>query len=594
MLAAGGWPAVIQVCLCFLLEAGLRAGTDAWVGVWATGEGGLEVWAYILAYFALGIAFSVAVGVRSYTLLYKMVTASLKLHNDLLLHVMRLPVMFFDTNPSGRIVNRFSRDMEIIDSTLNASIIQLMGCMSNVMITVVMVTVAAAASPTPYVIIGWLPIVALYVMLQRYFVPTSRETQRLESVSRSPIYAHFGESVNGIKTIQAFNRQKQFIAISDELMDLNAAAYMTKCLSTEWLNMRLDFVGMLIGGMAAFLSASGGVGVVFTGLILTYALEVPKFLKFGTMMASRVESDFNSVERILQYMKVDTEADEDTPPEVRKGLPPAFPSKSTLEFRNYSMRYRDGLPLVLKNVSFTVADGEKIGIVGRTGSGKSSILVSIFRIVEGSSGSILLDGIDISTLGLRDLRASMCMIPQDPFLFSGTLRENIDPFSAVKDDKDVWDALDMVGLKSVVGTLPEGLATVMSDGGSNFSQGQRQLICMARALLRNARVLMLDEATASIDLETDNKIQTAIRTAFSHCTVLTIAHRLDTVMDSDRIIVMEKGVVAEIDVPKTLLDKEEGALSRLVTRSGNADRLKSIASKSYDNLLAVDTKQFLP
>merc|ERR1719353_2831976 len=368
-----------------------------------------------------------------------------------------------------------------------------MGCMSNLMITVVMVTVAAAASPTPYVIIGWLPIVALYVVLQRYFVPTSRETQRLESVSRSPIYAHFGESVNGIKTIQAFNRQKQFIAISDELMDLNAAAYMTKCLSTEWLNMRLDFVGMLIGGMAAFLSASGGVGVVFTGLILTYALEVPKFLKFGTMMASRVESDFNSVERILQYMKVDTEADEDTPPEVRKGFPPAFPSKSTLEFRNYSMRYRDGLPLVLKNVSFTVADGEKI-----------------------------------------------------------------DPFSAVKDDKDVWDALDMVGLKSVVGTLPEGLATVMSDGGSNFSQGQRQLICMARALLRNARVLMLDEATASIDLETDNKIQTAIRTAFSHCTVLTIAHRLDTVMDSDRIIVMEEGVVAEIDVPKTLLDKEEG------------------------------------
>merc|ERR1712118_148093 len=318
------------------------------------------------------------------------------------------------------------------------------------------------------------------VLIQRYFVPTSRETQRLESISRSPIYAHFGESVTGIKTIQAFHRHKKFIAISDELMDVNAAAYMTKTMGTEWLNMRLDFVGMLIAGMAAFIAASGGVGVVFTGLILTYALEVPKFLKFGTMMAARVESEFNSVERVVQYLKVDAEADDDTPPEVKKALPATFASKSTLAFRNYSMRYRDGLPLVLKDVSFTIADGEKIGIVGRTGSGKSSILVSIFRMVEGSSGSILLNG--------------------------------------------------------VVGALPEGLATVMLDGGGNFSQGQRQLICMARALLRNARILMLDEATASIDLETDNKIQAAIRTAFSHCTVLTIAHRLDTVMDSDRII----------------------------------------------------------
>merc|ERR1711968_186723 len=275
--------------------------------------------------------------------------------------------------------------------------------MSNVMITVVMVTVAAAASPTPYVVVGWLPIVALYVVIQRYFVPTSRETQRLESISRSPIYAHFGESVTGIKTIQAFHRQKKFIAISDELMDVNAAAYMTKTLATEWLNMRLDFVGML-------LAASGGVGVVFTGLILTYALEVPKFLKFGTMMASRAESEFNSVERVLQYMSVDTEADEDTSPDVKKSLPAPFPSSSTLEFRNYSMRYRKELPLVLKNVSFTISEGEKIGIVGRTGSGKSSILVSIFRIVEGAAGSILLDGVDISTLGLKDLRSSMSMI----------------------------------------------------------------------------------------------------------------------------------------------------------------------------------------
>merc|ERR1712144_69380 len=240
-------------------------------------------------------------------------------------------------------------------------------------------------------------------------------------------------------------------------------------------------------------------------------------------------------------------------------------------------RYRDGLPLVLKDVSFTIADGEKIGIVGRTGSGKSSILVSIFRMVEGSSGSILLNGVDISTLGLKDLRESMCMIPQDPFLFSGTLRENIDPFNAVQADKDVWDALEMVGLKGVVGALPEGLATVMSDGGGNFSQGQRQLICMARALLRKSRILMLDEATASIDLETDNKIQAAIRTAFSH-----------------RIIVMEKGVVAEIDAPKTLLDNKDGVLSHLVSRSGNADRLKSIASKSFENLRAMDTKRFLP
>lgn len=260
------------------------------------------------------------------------------------------------------------------------------------------------------------------------------------------------------------------------------------------------------------------------------------------------------------------------------------------------MRYRPGLPLVLKGLSFAVRENEKVGIVGRTGSGKSSLIVALYRLVEGTSGTILIDGVDIATLGLEQLRGAMSMIPQDPFLFSGTIRQNIDPFDDVEDDQKIWEALEMVGLRGVVAETEQGLGSEVSDNGSNFSQGQRQLFCMARALLKNSKILMLDEATASIDLETDAAIQKTIRTAFKDCTVLTIAHRLDTIMDSDRILVMDGGHVAEFDVPKVLLDDEDGILNALVNSTGEASSrsLRRQATSSYDNLQSLDTRKFLP
>ena len=594
--SSGGWSKATLVIVLYMLEMALRAGTDAWIGVWTSGQGDYPLWVYLTTYLALGIAFSIVCGVRAYALLLRFVVAALSLHHQLLDHVLQLPIMFFDTNPSGRIVNRFSRDMEIIDSVLSTSMIQFLSCVANVLITVAIISVAAATSSIPYLLAVWVPVIAIYYFVQRYYIPTAREVQRIESVTRSPIYAHFGETVAGVNSIRAFQREADFVRMSDQLMDANSNAYITQRLAAAWLSMRLDAIGMIIVGMAGFLAVSGSMDVVFAGLMLTYSIEVTKFLKFGTQLASKVESDFNSVERVQQYLTPPTEGARDTAPEVAAALPSPFPAANAIEFKDFTMRYRPGLPLVLKGLSFAVRENEKVGIVGRTGSGKSSLIVALYRLVERTSGAILIDGVDIATLGLDQLRGAMSMIPQDPFLFSGTIRQNIDPFDDVEDDQKIWEALEMVGLRGVVAETEQGLGSEVSDNGSNFSQGQRQLFCMARALLKNSKILMLDEATASIDLETDAAIQKTIRTAFKDCTVLTIAHRLDTIMDSDRILVMDGGHVAEFDVPKVLLDDKDGILNALVNSTGEASSrsLRRQATSSYDNLESLDTRKFLP
>lgn len=319
-------------------------------------------------------------------------------------------------------------------------------------------------------------------------------------------------------------------------------------------------------------------------------------------MASQLETQMNAVERIVQYLDLPLEkSHETTDEETRKQIfsndvdsdqKQQWPAEGKLEIIDLSMRYRENLPLVLNKISFTVLPGEKIGICGRTGSGKSSMFVALFRIVEPEQGTrVILDGIDISKLGLRDLRSKMAMIPQDPFMFAGTIRTNLDPFEEHKDE-EVWSVIEKVGLKQTIDQSLKKLDMEVIDNGANFSLGQRQLLCMGRALLRNSKVLMMDEATASVDMDSDALIQKTVREAFSSCTTLTIAHRLNTIMDSDKILFLDQGKVSEFDDPQTLLMNKNGYFSKLVEKSGKnqAKNLQRIASEQA--LIRSETKNF--
>jgi len=338
----------------------------------------------------------------------------------------------------------------------------------------------------------------------------------------------------------------------------------------QWLALRLDVLGGLVGffiGAFALVTreSSFAIPAGWVGLALNYSIELTGYLKFGVRMIAQTEADMSSVERILYYSNnIEPEA----PDEVPEKDPPAgtWPSKGCIEFQNAAMRYRDG-PLVLKGVSLDIQPGEKIGVCGRTGSGKSSLMISLFRISEiEKEGKILIDGLNTAEIGTAALRLGLSIIPQDPVMFSNTIRYNLDPF-ATASEEDLWTVLQKVQMVEAIASLPNGLDHQVAEGGENFSLGQRQLICIARSLLRKPKILVMDEATASIDNETDAQIQQMIRENFSDATVLTIAHRLNTIMDSDRILVLDDGHIAEFDTPSTLLQKEDGHFKAMVEKS---------------------------
>ncbi|XP_074411048.1 ATP-binding cassette sub-family C member 3 isoform X3 [Zonotrichia albicollis] len=385
----------------------------------------------------------------------------------------------------------------------------------------------------------------------RFYVATSRQLKRLESVSRSPIYSHFSETVSGASVIRAYRRVKAFVDISDLKVDENQKSYYPGVVSNRWLGIRVEFVGNCIVLFAALFAVIGrnSLNAGLVGLSVSYALQVTVSLNWMVRMTSELETNIVAVERIKEYSETETEA-----PWIIEGKSPPenWPSKGDLEFVNYSVRYRKGLDLVLKDLNLQVHGGEKIGIVGRTGAGKSSMTLCLFRILEAVKGEIKIDGVKISEIGLHDLRSRLTIIPQDPVLFSGTLRMNLDPFNKYSDE-EIWKALELSHLKRFVSSQPSMLDYECSEGGENLSVGQRQLVCLARALLRKTRILILDEATAAIDLETDDLIQMTIRTQFVDCTVLTIAHRLNTIMDYTRVLVLDNGTIAEFDTPANLI-----------------------------------------
>ncbi|XP_040163165.1 multidrug resistance-associated protein 1 isoform X7 [Anopheles arabiensis] len=548
-----------------MIFQGFSIGSNLWLSRWSTddtaGNDTSRRDMYLGVYGAFGAGQGVARVAFDITLFLGCWAAAVRVHKLLLTNVLHLPMDFFDTTPIGRILQRFSKDVDVLDVKLPGLLLDWIICAIEVVATLVVISIS-----TPIFAAVIVPIGILYYAVQRFYVATSRQLKRLESVSRSPIYSHFGETIQGVQTIRAYSVQDRFILESDEKVDGNQLCYCPSIIANRWLAVRLEMVGNLIILFAALFAVLGretmNAGLV--GLSVSYALQITQTLNWLVRMTSDVETNIVAVERIKEYGETKQEAAWELP---NSTLPRDWPEQGMVEFRDFQVRYREGLELVLRGISFTVNGGEKVGIVGRTGAGKSSLTLALFRIIESAGGSIVIDGQDISQLGLHALRSRLTIIPQDPVLFSGTLRINLDPFNAQSDD-DIWKALEHAHLKTFVKGLTAGINHEVTEGGENLSVGQRQLICLARALLRKTKVLILDEATAAVDLETDDLIQRTIRTEFKDCTVLTIAHRLNTIMDSDKVIVLDKGQIVEFAPPAELLQSKNSAFYSMAKDAG--------------------------
>jgi ATP-binding cassette subfamily C (CFTR/MRP) protein 1 len=422
---------------------------------------------------------------------------------------------------------------------------------------------------TPSILFGLIPVILGYFLLLRFYVSTSRQLKRLESTTRSPIYSHFQESIQGASSIRAYHCTENFLVESQNRVDYNMLSYYPSIVANRWLAVRLELVGNLIVLLSALLAVltrgSAGVTAGLVGLSVSYAFNITQTLNWAVRMTSELETNVVAVERIKEYSETPTEAALETAP--MHSLPKNWPTRGSVNFEDLELRYRPDLDLILKGITAHISSEEKIGIVGRTGAGKSSLMLALFRLVEPSSGRIMIDGVDISTLGLNDLRSRLTIVPQDPVLFSGTLRSNLDPFVR-HSDEEIWDALKLTHMDSFVATLTDLLNYKVTEGGENLSVGQRQLICLARALLRKSKLLVLDEAAASVDMETDQLIQKTIKQQFADCTVLTIAHRLHTVIDSDKVMVLEAGRISEFNEPQTLLHNPNSLFYSLAQDAG--------------------------
>ncbi|XP_067274888.1 multidrug resistance-associated protein 1 isoform X1 [Pseudorasbora parva] len=511
-------------------------------------------------YGALGLSQGIAVFCYSVAISIGGILASRYLHQTMLYNVLRSPMAFFERTPSGNLVNRFAKETDTIDSVIPSIIKMFMGSMFNVLGSCAVILIA-----TPLVAIIIPPLGLLYFFVQRFYVASSRQLKRLESVSRSPVYTHFNETLLGTSVIRAFGEQQRFIRESDSRVDHNQKAYFPSIVANRWLAVRLEFVGNCIVAFAALFAvmARDSLSPGIMGLSISYALQVTASLNWLVRMSSELETNIVAVERVKEYGDTEKEAEWKL---EHSTLPAGWPTVGHIEIHNFGLRYREDLELAIYDISVNIEGGEKVGIVGRTGAGKSSLTLGLFRIIEAAQGDIRIDGVNIAQLGLHELRSRITIIPQDPVLFSGSLRMNLDPFDGYTDE-EVWRALELAHLKNFVSGLPDKLNHECSEGGENLSLGQRQLVCLARALLRKTKILVLDEATAAVDLETDNLIQSTIRTQFEDCTVLTIAHRLNTIMDYTRVLVLDKGQMAEFDSPSSLIAKK-GIFYKMAKDSG--------------------------
>ncbi|KAH7072955.1 P-loop containing nucleoside triphosphate hydrolase protein [Paraphoma chrysanthemicola] len=562
--AGGGIWVGPLVLILLILSQGANIVTSLWLSYWTSDKFGYNEGAYIGAYAAFGFSQALFMFLFSWAVAVFGTRAGKTMLHRAITRVLRAPMSFFDTTPLGRITNRFSKDIDVLDNTITDS-------MRMYFITLAMIisVFILIVSYYYYYAIALGPLLLIFFFSAAYYRSSAREVKRHEAVLRSTVFARFGEAVMGTATIRAYGLQDQFSrSVRDAVDDMNSAYYLTFA-NQRWLSVRLDVVGILLVFTTGVLVVTSrfSVNPSIAGLVLSYILTIVQMIQFTVRQLAEVENNMNSTERIHHY---GTELEEEAPLHMGE-VRPTWPEHGEIVFNNVQMRYREGLPLVLKGLDMHVRAGERIGVVGRTGAGKSSIMSALFRLQELSGGSIVIDGVDIGKIGLHDLRSKLAIIPQDPTLFKGTIRSNLDPFHE-HSDLELWASLRQANLVSNDSTMEDAggrihLDSQVDEEGLNFSLGQRQLLALSRALVRGSQIIVCDEATSSVDFETDALVQTSMKNGFKGKTLLCIAHRLKTIIDYDRICVMDAGQIAELDTPANLY--EQGGIFRsMCERSG--------------------------
>ncbi|XP_017097931.2 probable multidrug resistance-associated protein lethal(2)03659 [Drosophila bipectinata] len=506
--------------------------------------------------------------------------ASIRLHRSMLHGVTRAAMYFFHTNPSGRILNRFTKDLGQLDEELPSIMLNVMQVFLELGGIVFLIAIVNPVFLLPTVVVG-----VIFYQLRAFYLKTSQDLKRIEAITRSPVYSHVNATLTGLTTIRAFGAQCILEKEFDSYQDMHSSAfYMFMSTSGAfgyWLEILcVIYIAVIALSFFIFPPSSGG----DVGLAITQAMGMTGIVQWGMRQTADLENTMTVVERVVEYADIEPEGELEAPADEKP--PETWPEQGSILFEDLSLRYVPDPKAdnVLKSLSFAIKPREKVGIVGRTGAGKSSLINALFRLSY-NDGSIIIDKRDTNAMGLHDLRSKISIIPQEPVLFSGSMRYNLDPFEEYSDEK-LWRSLEEVKLKEVVADLPSGLKSQITEGGTNFSVGQRQLVCLARAILRENRILVMDEATANVDPQTDGLIQATIRNKFKECTVLTIAHRLHTIMDSDKVLVMDAGRVVEFGTPYELLTAADSKVFHgMVKQTGPAtyDALLKIAQRYFES-----------
>uniref|UniRef100_A0A8C7DD99 ATP-binding cassette sub-family B member 6 n=1 Tax=Oncorhynchus kisutch TaxID=8019 RepID=A0A8C7DD99_ONCKI len=561
---AVGGPLAVSILLSLLLMQASKNVSDWWLSHWisnlknnAFANMSSEVKFYLTVYCSIAGANMVFTAFRAFLFAFGGIRAASVVHNRLLDTVLKATVTFFDTTPLGRVLNRFSSDLYSVDDTLPFFLNILLASIFGLLGMLVVMSYGL-----PWFLVALLPLGLLYHLTQRFYRHTSRDLKRLCSLTLSPVYSHFSETLSGLGTIRASSSASRFEEENERRLEQNQRCLFLSNAAMQWLDIRLQMIGVVvvtgISVIAVVQHQFKSIDPGLVGLSLSYALSITGLLSGLIFNFTQTEMQLVSVERTEEYSTTLPTEPQHSNPQV----PTSWPEQGWVEFRGAVLSYREGLPNALDGVSLVVRPGEKVGVVGRTGSGKSTLFLALFRMVELNQGQILLDGVDTSQVGLAQLRSKLAIIPQDPFLFSGTVRENLDPCGRHPDPR-LLEALEHCHLSPVINRIG-GLGAEVGERGKSLSLGQRQLLCLARALLTEANILCIDEATASVDQKTDKLLQQTIREKFQDKTVLTIAHRINTIMDSDRVLVMHSGKVVEFDTPADLCQRDDSIFSELL------------------------------
>ncbi|EGC37940.1 hypothetical protein DICPUDRAFT_76449 [Dictyostelium purpureum] len=551
-------PFIIFTFILFLTSQVISQLSDFWLTLWTEQSiNGKGQGFYITYYCIIILAFVLFVLIRYFMLATITFSCAKNLHHKLLDSISSASCLFFDQNPSGRILNRFSKDISDIDVPMLDKLSDVLLCYSAFIVGIVSIIYI-----NPIMVIPFFMLMVLYYFVQVFYRPSAREMSRMESITLSPIYSLLQECYNGLVTIRSFKQQSRFIDLMYHNIDIHNRCMFAAFAINMWVSIRLEFLASTLVFFASLFSLFSNNTDGFAVLAVSTAMSMTGYLNWAIKQSVELEVKMNSFQRIHSYIQ--------TPPEGKKYLETDsnltnWPSKGEIQFNNIEIRYRPNSEPSLKNISFNVNSFEKIGIVGRTGAGKSTIGVSLFRMVECHKGSITIDGVDISKVGLHKLRSSLGVVPQDPWVFTGSIRSNIDPFNQYSDE-EIWGALEKVKLSKAISEMPKKLNTKIAENGEGLSFGQKQLLSLTRTILKGSKVILMDEATSAIDYQTAALIKTVLSEDenFINSSMLTIAHRLDTIIDSSKIAIVDKGELVEFDTPTNLIKNEDSKFRKLV------------------------------